>query len=171
MFDLINDNKELLEIEACDDDILIQIINNCRIYFETYDKAVEFMIRIIGKIHSEQIDFEYDKNEHLELEDIYMHFISQSKTIKEITFYSFNSNTKEEEAEGAKAIGKALKSNTCLEIIRLQGNEIGAEGAKAIAEELKSNSSLKKISLKYNYIEAEGAKAIGKALKFNNSMK
>ena len=46
-------------------------------------------------------------------------------------------------------------------------NEIGAEGAKAIGEALKVNTSLTEIDLNNNNIGVEGAKAIGEALKVN----
>ena len=51
--------------------------------------------------------------------------------------------------EGGKAIGEALKVNTSLTKIDLDGNEIGAEGAKAIGEALKVNTSLTKIFFIY----------------------
>ena len=45
-------------------------------------------------------------------------------------------------AEGAKAIGEALKVNTLLTEINLHTNEIGDEGVKAIREALEVNNSL-----------------------------
>ena len=73
-------------------------------------------------------------------------------------------------AEGAKAIGEALKVNTSLTEISLGGNNIGDEGGKAIREALKVNTSLTKIVLHDNNIGSEGGKAIGEALKVNTSL-
>ena len=47
-------------------------------------------------------------------------------------------------AEGVIAIAKALKTNSTLQELNLDSNQIGDEGASAIAEALKTNSSLEK---------------------------
>ena len=52
--------------------------------------------------------------------------------------------------EGGKAIGEALKVNTSLTQISLEGNKIGDEGGKAIGEALKVNTSLTEIHLSEN---------------------
>jgi len=46
------------------------------------------------------------------------------------------------DAEGAKAIARALEKNTTLEWLGLFDNNIGDEGAKAIARALEKNTAL-----------------------------
>ena len=58
--------------------------------------------------------------------------------------------------EGGKAIGEALKVNTSLTEINLDGNKIGDEGGKAIGEALKVNTSLTKIGLDGNKLVMKG---------------
>jgi hypothetical protein len=52
--------------------------------------------------------------------------------------------------EGTKYIAEAVKTNTSLQEINLESNEISHEGTKLIADVLKTNTSLQMISLKYN---------------------
>ncbi|CAE7450395.1 Nod1 [Symbiodinium microadriaticum] len=70
-----------------------------------------------------------------------------------------------------QAPAEALKQNSSLRTIYLEGNVIGFAGAKALAETLKQNSSLTTISLSYNAIGADGAKALAEAAKENGSCK
>ena len=63
-------------------------------------------------------------------------------------------------AEGAKAIGEALKVNTSLTRINLWDNNIGDEGGKAIGEALKVNTSRIEIFLGCNKIGDEVAETI-----------
>ena len=53
---------------------------------------------------------------------------------------------------------EALKTNSSLAYLNLEGNEIGAEGAKLIGEALKTNSSLTNLELWNNQIGDEGSK-------------
>lgn len=50
--------------------------------------------------------------------------------------------------DGAEALAEALKSNTVLETLQLEGNGIESEGAIAIAEALKVNKALTDVNLK-----------------------
>ena len=79
--------------------------------------------------------------------------------------------------EGAKALSKALASNSSLTSINLNrniigdtGTKIGDEGAKALSKVIASNSSLTSIYLFGNNIGDKGAKALGKALSSNSSL-
>jgi hypothetical protein len=73
-------------------------------------------------------------------------------------------------AEGAKSIGEALKTNSCLTSLNLKGNNISAEGTKYIGEALKTNSCVTNHNLVYNKIGDEGAICIAEALKINASL-
>ena len=65
---------------------------------------------------------------------------------------------------------KRLRDGLLTTIIINAADKIGAEGAKAIGEALKVNTSLTEIDLGKNEIGAEGGKAIGEALKVNISL-
>jgi hypothetical protein len=73
--------------------------------------------------------------------------------------------------KGATAFAKALKTNTSLQEINLNDNRIGDEGAIAISEALKTNSTLRKINLGHNEIGVESAIAIAEALKTNSTLR
>ena len=65
-------------------------------------------------------------------------------------------------------IANVIQHNTHLLEIQLSPfNRIGAEGAKWLAEAIKINSSLQMINLNGNSIGAEGAKEIAEAIKIN----
>ncbi|KAG0041328.1 hypothetical protein BGZ89_007519, partial [Linnemannia elongata] len=74
---------------------------------------------------------------------------------------------------GGKEFGilaKALKTNSTLTTLDLQGNSIGDDGAKALAEALKTNSTLTTLNLYNNSIGDDGAKALAEALKTNSTL-
>ena len=54
--------------------------------------------------------------------------------------------------------------------LNLQTNKIGAEGAAAIGEALKVNGSLTSLDVRSNNIGPKGAAAFGEALKVNGSL-
>ncbi|CAE7643758.1 NLRC3 [Symbiodinium necroappetens] len=89
------------------------------------------------------------------------------KTNSTLTSINLEGNRIDE--DGGKAIGEALKSNSTLASINLGFCNIG-EGAQAICEALKTNSTLTSINLERNHIGNEGGKAIGKALKTNSTL-
>ena len=66
-----------------------------------------------------------------------------------------------------KAIAQALKMNTMLQRLDLDGNQISDDGAKALAEALKMNTVLQRLYLNDNQISDDGAKALAEALKMN----
>ncbi|KAL0243047.1 hypothetical protein GEMRC1_005610 [Eukaryota sp. GEM-RC1] len=65
---------------------------------------------------------------------------------------------------------EALKTNTTVTSVTLDGNSIGAEGARALAEALKVNTSVTSIYLMNNFIRDEGPRALAEALKVNTSV-
>jgi hypothetical protein len=72
----------------------------------------------------------------------------------------------------ALAISTALKTNTTLEFLNLEGNPIGDEGSRSLAEALKYNQTLQHLLLCRNCgIGLDGAKAFGEMLPHNNSLK
>ncbi|KAG0275391.1 hypothetical protein BGZ97_010305, partial [Linnemannia gamsii] len=74
---------------------------------------------------------------------------------------------------GGKAIGRlaeALKTNSTLITLNLEGNSIGDDGAKALSEALKTNSTLTTLDLGSNSIRDDGAKALAEALKTNSTL-
>src|SRR3990167_6781853 len=72
--------------------------------------------------------------------------------------------------EGAKALAKALQTNTSLTRLNLNLNNISDEGAKALANALQTNTSLTTLDLRWNDIGAEGVTALANALKTNSSL-
>ena len=72
--------------------------------------------------------------------------------------------------EGAKALAKALETNTTLEKMCLTVNKIGDEGAKALADALSMNTSLKMLTLGKNKIgDKSVTKLFAEALKTKNN--
>lgn len=78
---------------------------------------------------------------------------------------------------GVEAIAGALKINTTLKFLDLEGNDIGEEGVKAIFEALKTNTTLTNLSLRNNSfsmisIDSDSSvTAIAGALKTNTTLK
>ena len=64
----------------------------------------------------------------------------------------------------------ALKVNTTLTSLNLEGNDIQDAGAESLAEALKVNRTLTTIRLSINNIEAAGALSLAKALKVNTTL-
>ncbi len=71
---------------------------------------------------------------------------------------------------GVVAVVEALKTNLTLQVIDLYQNIIGNEGAFAIGEALKTNSTLQTIYLGRNQIGDEGVVALGEALQTNSTL-
>src|SRR3990167_8895979 len=69
--------------------------------------------------------------------------------------------------EGAKALAKALQTNTSLTRLNLNLNNISDEGAKALANALQTNTSLTTLDLRWNDIGAESVTALANALQHN----
>ena len=90
-----------------------------------------------------------------------------------LTKISLASNPLEE--HGTKVICDALKSNTILKELNLNGHSsvgwISTRGAKHVAEMLLVNASLAKLTLAKNKLEKYGTKAICDALKVNKTLK
>ena len=69
------------------------------------------------------------------------------------------------------AIAKALKTNSTLQELVLDGNKIGDDGAVALATALKSNSStLLQLKLWHSAIHFDGLRAIAEALRTNSTL-
>uniref|UniRef100_A0A3Q0SWJ0 NLR family CARD domain containing 3 n=1 Tax=Amphilophus citrinellus TaxID=61819 RepID=A0A3Q0SWJ0_AMPCI len=73
--------------------------------------------------------------------------------------------------EGVIFLAEALKTNTSLRILCLQGVSAGTSGAIKMAEALMSNQTLQTLDLRGNTVGMEGAKALANAMKFNRSLK
>jgi hypothetical protein len=118
---------------------------------------VEFCAESNGPVHGRRKVAQLDKELILDADADLLRFfsgISERCTVGTgLKQYSNNIGT-----EGAKVIGEALKVNTLLTYIGLNGNNIGAEGGKAIGEALKVNTSLTEILLQRNNIGDEGAR-------------
>ena len=71
---------------------------------------------------------------------------------------------------GATNIADALKYNTTLESLGLDGNNIGGKGAVALAKALKHNNTLKTLELNSCNIDAVGGVALADALKYNTTV-
>jgi Ran GTPase-activating protein (RanGAP) involved in mRNA processing and transport len=61
------------------------------------------------------------------------------------------------------------KSNTVLEILKLDHNEFGSMGMIALSEGLAINKTIKNLSLSYCNIDAQGARALFEILIFSQS--
>jgi Ran GTPase-activating protein (RanGAP) involved in mRNA processing and transport len=63
---------------------------------------------------------------------------------------------------GCEFISKLIhpKSNTNLEILKLDHNDFGSKGIIALSEGLAINKTLKNLSLSYCNIDAEGSRAL-----------
>jgi Ran GTPase-activating protein (RanGAP) involved in mRNA processing and transport len=61
------------------------------------------------------------------------------------------------------------KSNTVLEILKLDHNEFGSQGMIALSEGLAINKTIKNLSLSYCNIDAQGARALFEILIFSQS--
>ena len=72
--------------------------------------------------------------------------------------------------DGAKDLAEALKVNTALTKLYLDGNKIGDNGAKDLAEALKVNTALTELHFISNKIGDDGAKDLAKALKVNTAL-
>ena len=64
----------------------------------------------------------------------------------------------------------ALKVNTSLTSLNLDGNSIGDEGANSLSEALRVNTSLTSLDLRDNSIGDEGAHSLSEALRVNTSL-
>ncbi|KAL0241017.1 hypothetical protein GEMRC1_006253 [Eukaryota sp. GEM-RC1] len=73
-------------------------------------------------------------------------------------------------SRGAAALAEAFLVNTTLTEINLVGNLVRAEGALLLSEALKVNSVISKINLRHNFICDEGAIALADLLKVNHSI-
>uniref|UniRef100_A0A8C2J608 NLR family, CARD domain containing 3 n=1 Tax=Cyprinus carpio TaxID=7962 RepID=A0A8C2J608_CYPCA len=72
---------------------------------------------------------------------------------------------------GVIALAFALRSNSSLSVLYLQGVSAGKSGAVALADALVVNESLHTLDLRGNSIGMEGAKAFSSALKKNRSLR
>uniref|UniRef100_A0A3Q2C7U4 NLR family, CARD domain containing 3 n=1 Tax=Cyprinodon variegatus TaxID=28743 RepID=A0A3Q2C7U4_CYPVA len=72
--------------------------------------------------------------------------------------------------EGVIYLAEALKVNTSLQTLCLQGVSAGTSGAVAMAEALMSNQTLQTLDLRGNAVGMEGAKALANSLKFPNAV-
>jgi hypothetical protein len=75
------------------------------------------------------------------------------------------------EWEGAKNLPRALKVNQTLQIIDLNGSNIGNEVAEVLAGALMVNTSLQEICLTTNKIGNDGVQSQADALKVNQTLK
>ena len=72
------------------------------------------------------------------------------------------------EAEGAIALAEALKHNTHLKSLWVDGNKIGEKGGKAIGEALAYNENLEVLGMSSCEIGGAGGRALGKSLQKNH---
>ena len=72
-------------------------------------------------------------------------------------------------ADGAGHIARALKVNTSLLTLDLNGNKIGDRGATEIARALLENCTLESLDVRYNGIRDRGAAALAKSIKENTN--
>ena len=72
--------------------------------------------------------------------------------------------------DGASFLSHALKANSSLTNLNLSINSIGDAGASSLSKTLKANSSLTNLNLSYNRIGDAGASSLSKALKENSSL-
>jgi len=72
--------------------------------------------------------------------------------------------------EGAVALAKALKYNNTLKILELNNCNIDDVGGVALAEVLKVNKTLEILQLDRNNIGDTGGQALAEALKYNNTL-
>lgn len=70
-----------------------------------------------------------------------------------------------------ESIAEALKSNTSLNDLDMQGVEIGRDGTAFLAKALELNTGLATLDYSSNYLESEEVAALSKALKANTSLK
>lgn len=71
-------------------------------------------------------------------------------------------------ADGAIALAEALKTNTHLKSLWIDGNDIGEDGGKAIGEALTYNENLEVLGMSSCGIGGAGARALGKSLQKNH---
>ena len=67
-------------------------------------------------------------------------------------------------------LAEAMKVNTTLRQLRLDGNNIGYAGAASLAEAMKVNKTLTQLVLWNNDIGAAGAASLAEAIKFNTTL-
>ena len=72
-------------------------------------------------------------------------------------------------AAGAAHLARALKVNTALLSLDLNGNKIGDKGAMELAKALRANSTLESLDLRYNGIRDRGAAALANSIKENDA--
>jgi Ran GTPase-activating protein (RanGAP) involved in mRNA processing and transport len=86
-----------------------------------------------------------------------------------VTFVSFcNAALRDVDAE---KLAEALKVNTAVTELYLQGNNMGAAGCAALAEALKVNTAVIYVDLDQNNIGDAGCAALAEALKVNTAVK
>ena len=73
-------------------------------------------------------------------------------------------------SSGVRAIAEALNINTTLTILSLNSNRIYRSGISALAKTLKINKTLKTLNLEYNCIDKYGARLIANALIQNTTL-
>ena len=73
-------------------------------------------------------------------------------------------------SSGVRAIAEALNINTTLTILSLNSNKIYRSGISALAKTLKINKTLKTLNLEYTCIDKYGARLIANALKQNTTL-
>ncbi len=79
--------------------------------------------------------------------------ISANKAIKTLNLYR-----NVFDVDGARALGKALKTNSTLEFLDIGHNRIRLTGLKSIIDGIKANptSKVSEMSIKWNFITDEG---------------
>jgi hypothetical protein len=73
-------------------------------------------------------------------------------------------------SSGVRVLAEALNINTTLVTLNLNSNKIYRSGISALAKTLKINKTLKTLYLKFTSIDKEGAKLIANALKQNTTL-
>ncbi|WP_341789287.1 hypothetical protein [Rickettsia endosymbiont of Polydrusus tereticollis] len=68
------------------------------------------------------------------------------------------------EAEGAKVLADALKTNSSIASLDIGWNQIGDEGIRVFADALKINNSITLLDIGYSKIGDEGARLLADAL-------
>lgn len=102
----------------------------------------------------------------LDATDLYLHFVSQVKqnSTPAAARIEVNSIT-------ARALAKAMWTNTSLTRLDLSGNSIDDPGGASIARLLKRNSALVNVALGSNQLGVFACRAFGESLRTNSTLK
>ncbi|KAK3836626.1 MAG: hypothetical protein JOS17DRAFT_787789 [Linnemannia elongata] len=90
--------------------------------------------------------------------------------IQELKIQSSNYDTLSSTSAIEIALSEALKTNSTLTALDLDGNSVGDNGAQALSEALKINSNLTALALNYSSIRDHGTQALSEACNTNSTV-